>query len=107
VTGQGVIGRECAWCALPAVGEIEVQPAEQRTVTRVDPVTGERTSYQRTVRAAVVVAVCDDHAQIKAGQPRAVAVPRQRVARDVQQLGLFVTDEDARLRNAIYRETQR
>ena len=106
MTGQGVIGRECAWCALPAVGEIEVQPAEQRTVTRVDAVSGERTSYQRTVRAAVVVAVCDDHAQIKAGQPRAVAVPRQ-LARDVQQLGLFVTGEDARLRNAIYRETQR
>ena len=106
MTGQGVIGRECAWCALPAVGEIEVQPAEQRTVTRVDAVSGERTSYQRTVRAAVVVAVCDDHSQIKAGQSRAVAVPRQ-LARDVQQLGLFVTGEDARLRNAIYRETQR
>ena len=102
MTGQGVIGRDCAWCALPAVCEIEVQPAQQRTVSRVDPVSGQRTTYQRLVQAAVVVAACDEHKQITTGQPPAVAVPCQRRAHDVDQLGLFVTADATRARNAIY-----
>ena len=105
--GQGVIGRDCAWCGLPAVCEIEVQPAQQRTVSRVDSVSGERTTYQRVVQAAVVVAACDEHRQITTGQSPAVVVPCQRRAHDVDQLGLFVTVDEARARNAIYQETGR
>jgi hypothetical protein len=107
VTGQGVIGRECAWCGLPAVGEIEVQPAQYRTVSRRDPVTGKRAAYQAFVRAAIVVAVCDEHQHITSGQPAPVAVPRQRTAKGVEQLGMFAATADERLRNAIYRETGR
>jgi hypothetical protein len=59
VTGQGVIGRYCAWCGLPATTEVEVQPAHYRTVSRRDPVTGKRTAHQQFERAAVVVPVCD------------------------------------------------
>jgi hypothetical protein len=82
-------GRECAWCTRPAVCEIEVQPAEQRTITRVDPITGERTSHQRLVRSAITVPACNEHAQITTGQPPRVAIPRERRAHDVDQLGLF------------------
>jgi hypothetical protein len=102
-----VIGRDCAWCGLPAVGEVEVQPAQYRTVSRVDSVSGERTSYRRLVSAAIVVPACDEHQQITGGQPGPVWTPRVGRARDVQQLGLFVTDEDARLGNAVYGEVRR
>jgi hypothetical protein len=102
-----MIGRDCAWCGLPAVGEIEVQPAQHRTVSRTDPVTGRRTSHQAFVRAAIVVAVCDEHAHITTGQPGSVAIPRQRKARGVEQLGMFAVTADERLRNAIYREIDR
>jgi hypothetical protein len=107
VTGQGVIGRYCAWCGLPAVGETEVQPARYRTVSRRDPMSGRRTTHQVFVRAAIVVAVCDTHQHITRGQPAAVPVPRQRTAHDVEQLGMFATRSEERLRNAIYRETGR
>jgi hypothetical protein len=106
MTGQGVIGRDCAWCGLPAVGEIEVEPAQYRTVSRRDPQTGKRTTHQQFVRCAVVVAVCDTHEHITRGQPPPVPIPRQRTARGVEQLGMFpVTAE--RLRNAIHGETGR
>jgi hypothetical protein len=99
MTGQGVIGRDCAWCGLPAVGELEVQPAQYRTVSRRDPVTGKRTTHQQFVRSAVVVAVCDTHGHITRGQPAPVPIPRQSTARGVEQLGLFA--------NASHRETGR
>jgi hypothetical protein len=105
VTGQGMIGPGCAWCGLPAVGEVEVQPAQYRTVSRRDPVTGKRTTYQAFVRAAIVVAVCGEHEHITTGQPPAVPIPRQRTARNVEQLGMFASTEQERVRNAIYRET--
>ena len=91
MTGQGVIGRYCAWCGLPATTEVEVQPARYRTVSRRDPVTGKRTAHQVFQRAAIVVTVCDTHEQITRWQPAPVPVPRQRTARGVEQLGLFVT----------------
>jgi hypothetical protein len=53
------------------------------------------------------VPACDEHQQITRGQPGPVWTPRDGWGRDVEQLGLFVTDEDARLRNAIYREVKR
>jgi hypothetical protein len=105
--GQGVIGRDCAWCGLPAVGEIEVQPAEYRTVSKVDPISGESCGHQRLVRAAIVVAACDEHKDIRDGQAPPVGIPRQRKARDVQQLGLFVGADQARSRNAIYQDAGR
>jgi hypothetical protein len=89
--GQGVIGRDCAWCGLPATGEVEVQPAHYRTVSRRDPVTGKRTASQQFERAAGVFPVCDTHQQITRGQPAPVPIPRQRTARGVEQLGLFAT----------------
>jgi hypothetical protein len=107
VTGQGAIGRDCAWCGLPAVGEIEVQPAQYRTVSRKDPVTGKRAAHRAFVRAAIVVPVCDEHQHIRSGQPAPVSVPRQRAAKGVEQLGMFPASPDVRLRNAIYRETGR
>jgi hypothetical protein len=107
VTGQGVIGRDCAWCALPATTEVEVQSAPSCTVSRRDPVTGRRTTHQQFVRCAVVVAVCDTHAHITRGQPPAVPIPRQRTARGVEQLGLFANTAQERLRDAIHVETGR
>lgn len=89
MTGQGVLGRDCAWCGLPATTEIEVQPALYRTVSQRDPVTGKRTAHQRFERAAVVVAVCDTHQHITRGQPPPVPIPRQRTARGVEQLEIF------------------
>jgi hypothetical protein len=107
MTGQGVIGRDCAWCGRPAVCEIEVQPAQYRSVARVDPITGERASHKRLVRSAVCVPACDDHKQINSGQPPRVAIPRERRASDVDQLGLFVDSDTARLRSAIRGEVGR
>ena len=91
MTGQGVIGRNCAWCGLPATTEVEVQPAQYRTVSRRDPVTGKRTAHQVFERAAVVVPVCDTHQQITRDQPAPVPIPRQRTAQAVQQLDMFAT----------------
>jgi len=107
VSGLGVIGRDCAWCGLPAVGVVEVQPARYRTVSRVDPVTGERTADRRLVCAAITAAACDEHRQITAGQPRRVWPPREGRACAVSQLGLFATGGEARLRDAIYGEVDR
>jgi hypothetical protein len=97
VKGQGVIGRDCAWCGLPAVCEIEVQPAEYRTTSRVD---------RRLVRLAIVVAACDAHRDITIGQSRAVVSPRHRSARG-PQLGLFASAEQQRMRDAILGERGR
>jgi hypothetical protein len=107
VTGQGVIGPGCAWCGLPAVGEVEVQRAQYRSLGRVDPIIGDRGAYQQLVRCAVRVPVCDEHQQITTGQSGPVPVPRQRTARNVEQLGMFPVAADERLRNAIYREIDR
>jgi len=107
VNGQGVIGPGCAWCGLPAVGDVEVQPAQHRTVTRRDPISGERATHQVFTRAAIRVPACSEHQQIKAGQRAPVGLPRQRTAQNVEQLGMFPDDRDERLRNAIYRETGR
>jgi hypothetical protein len=100
VKGQGVIGRDCAWCGLPAVCEIEVQPAEYRTTSRRDPVSGERVADRRVVRLAIVVAACHAHRDITAGQRRPVFSPRHRSARE-PQLGLFASAQQQRMRDAI------
>jgi hypothetical protein len=102
-----MIGQACAWCGLPAVGEIEVQPARYRSLGRVDPVIGDRGAYRQLVRCAVRVLVCDEHQHITTAQPGAVPVPRQRAAKGVEQLGMFPVTADERLRNAIYREIDR
>jgi hypothetical protein len=107
VTGQGMAGRVCAWCGLPAVGEAEVQPAQYRTVSRRDPVTGKRTAHEQFVRAAVVVPVCDTHEQITRGQLAPVPIPRKRTAHNVEQLGMFAVTADERLRTVIHGETGR
>jgi hypothetical protein len=106
VKGQGVIGRDCAWCGLPAVCEIEVQPAEYRTTSRRDPVSGERVADRRLVRLAIVAAACDAHRDITIGQPRPVVSPRHRSARGAQ-LGLFASAEQQRMRDAIAGECDR
>jgi hypothetical protein len=107
VTGQGLNGRDCAWCGLPAVAELEIQPAQYRTVSRRDPMTGKRTAHQVFERAAIVVAVCGEHEHMTSGQPAAVAIPRQRTARGVEQLAMLPATSDERLRTAIHRETGR
>jgi len=107
VNGQGMIGPGCAWCGLPAVGEVEVEPARYRTVSRRDPITGKRTSHQAFVRAAIRVPACSEHQHITTGQPAPTGVPRQRTARGVEQLGMFPSTDVERLRNAIYREIDR
>ena len=94
MTGQGVIGRDCAWCGLPATCVVEVQPAQYRTVSRRDPVTGKRTARQVFERAAIVVAVCDTHQQVTVRQPAPVPIPRQRTARGIQQLDMFASASD-------------
>jgi hypothetical protein len=106
VNGQGVIGRDCAWCGLPAVCEIEVQPAEYRTTSRTDPVSGDRITDRRLVRLAIVTAACDKHRDITTGQPRRVVSPRHRSARG-PQLGLFAGAEQQRMRDAIVGERGR
>jgi hypothetical protein len=86
------------------VGDVEVEPARYRTVSRRDPLTGKRTSQQAFVRTAIRAPVCTEHEHITTGQPPPVPVPRQRTARNVEQLGMFATTADERLRHAIYRE---
>jgi hypothetical protein len=107
VNGQGVIGPGCAWCGLPAVGEVEVEPVQYRTVSRRDPITGKRTSRQVFVRAAIRAPVCTEHEHITTGQPPPVPIPRQRTARNVEQLGMFADTADERLRNAIHGQIDR
>jgi hypothetical protein len=107
VNGQGVIGRDCAWCGLPAVADVEVQPARYRTVSRLDAVTGERSAYRQLVQAAIVAAACDEHRAITHGQAGPVWPPRDQRAGDVEQLDLFATGQEAGLRNAIYGEVRR
>jgi hypothetical protein len=106
VKGQRVIGRDCAWCGLPAVCEIEVQPAEYRATSRTDPVSGERITDRRLVRLAILAAACDAHRDITIGQARAVVSPRHRSARG-SQLGLFAGAEQERMRDAIMGERER
>ncbi len=72
-----------------------------------DPLTGKRTTHQAFVRAAIRAPVCAEHQHITQGQPGPVPVPRQRTAQGVEQLGMFATTADERLRNAIYREIDR
>jgi hypothetical protein len=100
VNGQGVIGRECAWCGLPAVCEIEVQPAAYRTTSHTDPVSGERITDRRLMRLAIVAAACDTHRDITIGQPRPVLSPRHRSAPG-RQLDLFAGAEQQRMRDTI------
>jgi hypothetical protein len=107
VTGQGVIGRDCAWCGLPAVGELDVQPARYRMVSRRDPASGQRTTHQLFERASIVVAVCGEHEHITRGQPPAVPAPRRRLAREVEQLGLIASTAEGQLSRAIGGETGR
>ena len=107
MNGQGVIGPGCAWCGQVAVGDVELQPAHYRTVSRRDPITGRRTSQQVFVRGPIRVPVCTEHEHITRGQPSPVPVPRQRTAHGVEQLAMFATSADERLRNAIYREIDR
>jgi hypothetical protein len=108
MNGQGVIGQDCVWCGAPAVCEIEVQAAQYRSATRVDPISGERTSDRRLARAAIHAPACTEHKQVTRGQPPPVAVPcERRAAGDVDQLGLFVHADTARLRNAISGEVHR
>jgi hypothetical protein len=106
VTGQGLIDPGCAWCGLPAVGDVEVRPAQYRSLG-VDPLIGDRGAYQRLVRSAVRVPVCDQHRQITIGQAPAIGVPRDRKTTAVEQLGMFPVTADERLRTAIYREIDR
>jgi hypothetical protein len=106
VKGQGVIGRDCAWCGLPAVCEIEVQPAQYSAMSRVDPVSGDRITALRLVRLAILAAACDAHRDITLGQPRPVGSPRHRSAR-ASQLGLFVSAQQQRMRDAIVGERDR
>ena len=101
MTGQGVIGRDCAWCGLPAVCDVETQPAQYRTVSRRDPVSGERVTQQRLLQAAIVVPACDEHQDVTTGQAAPVGLPNRRKARGVEQLGLLVTVDEAWQRNAI------
>jgi hypothetical protein len=89
MTGQGELGRECAWCVFPAVCEIEVQSARYRTVSRIDPMTGRRAAHQRLVQAAIRVPVCDAHKDVTVGQPPAVGIPRERKAKGIDQLDVF------------------
>jgi hypothetical protein len=107
VTGQGLIGRECGWCGLPATTEVEVRPAQYRSLGRVDPLIGDRGAYQRLVRPAVRVPVCEEHRQITIGKESVVGVRRERTTTAVEQLGMFAVTADERLSTAIYRETGR
>jgi hypothetical protein len=66
--------------------------------------TGTRIMQQAFVRAAIRAAVCAEHQHITIGQAPPVSVPRQRTAQGVEQLGMFASSADERLRNAIYRE---
>jgi hypothetical protein len=100
VNDQGVPGRVCAWCGRPAVCEIQVQPAEYRTTSRVDAVSGERVADRRLVRLAIVAAVCETHRDVTLGQPRPVVSPRHRSMRG-PQLGLFASTPGERMRDAI------
>lgn len=107
MNGQAVIGPGCAWCGLPAVGDVEVQPAQYRTVSRRDPVTGKRISEQAFARAAIRAPACSEHQHITHRQPGPVPIPRQRTAQGVEQLGMFASSADERLRNAIHGEIDR
>jgi hypothetical protein len=107
VTSQGLNGRACGWCGLGAVADVEVRPAQYRSLGRVDPLIGDHGAYQHLVRAAVRVPVCDQHRQITTRRSSAIGVPRERKTMGVEQLGMFPVTGHERLRNATRRETGR
>lgn len=71
-----MLGKTCTWCDLPAVGEVEVQPAVY--IRRSDVL------KQR----AIVVPACDDHIAVPS-QPNVQVDTRRRHARGVVQLDIF------------------
>jgi hypothetical protein len=91
---------------LPAVCEIEVQPAEYRTSSQMDELSGERVADRRLVRLAILAAACETHRDITLGQPRPTVSPRHRSMRGAQ-LGLFASTLGEQLRDAIVRERER
>lgn len=73
--GQGIIGQTCAWCELPATGDIEVEAAE--------------TKAGELLRAARVVPACDEHRAIPTGGGLAPNRKMRSKARGVDQLDIF------------------
>lgn len=90
MTEQPLLGRFCAWCGEPAIGSIEVEPAQYRTVTKRSAITGEITRASEIARFEIRADVCASHWEIcdrVPGQP--VSDPRRRKAKGVVQLDLF------------------
>lgn len=73
--GQGLLGKRCAWCELPATREEQIADAEY------DKKTG------TCKRAPIIVPACDDHPT--KDQPAPVGAFRRRKAKGVDQLDIF------------------
>lgn len=105
---QPLLGHFCAWCGEPAVGAIEVEPAQYRTVTMRSAITGEITRAQEISRFAIVADVCERHRSIRDRAPgQTAADPRRRKAKGIVQLDLFGGQtSDARKPDNAIRGTQ-
>lgn len=78
---QAELFRPCAWCGLPGMHEIEVEPA----VIRTDKKSGEAA----IIKAPIVVYACDEHAHVAERDDPDVASVRRRKARGVDQLSFL------------------
>ena len=83
LAGQGILGRDCAWCGKPATDTVEVESARLRTLKTA------RDKAEVCAKQAIVVPACDDHRHIAAGGGPAVEQLRRRAATGVDQLDLL------------------
>ncbi len=80
MTSQGILGQQCAWCQLPAVTKVEVEP-EQRGKVRGRP----------TYKPPIIVPACGgDHSAVpEEGRHLSAHERLHRKAKGVKQLDIF------------------
>lgn len=77
----------CQWCGQPAVQRIEIEPSQQRMVTKLSQETGEKVTAPETVRFAIYADVCEHHGAVRDREGGKPIRDARRV--DVVQLDIF------------------
>jgi hypothetical protein len=88
VSPQPMLGCYCYWCDEPAVGTIELEPAQRKMVTMIGP-TGVPISAPQATRFAITAYVCADHLEVRDREAGPVPDIRRRRARGIEQLDIF------------------
>lgn len=91
---QPILGALCAWCDLPAVDEVTVEPAKYEK--------GDGGLPGKLLQRSKKAYACDDHLHVTDDQPAPIGAFRRRKAKGVVQLDIFGGDDSRRSANAIY-----